>query len=212
MNSKHSEELNKIKDKLYKADNNIRELRNERYRINEQYTKLLQEECKKEIGRCFKKMKHCKVVSYYKIIDIDKADDQHFNEYQYPALWFKYPYNQSLNPFYEDDLFAGAWGKGNNSFDKMNGIEYEEISNEEFMEKFKEVNDKWVNKMEIVMFNGKIEKLNKEDDIEVNVNIDFSSFIEGNKEMLYKLADENTYKDKDGNVVLAKDDGWREEI
>jgi len=128
------------------------ELRNKQYIIEKEYQELLQEKCKVNIGRCFRKLRGEKIVSYCMIINIDKAKSQMnglpvFNEYQYPALWFSYPYKNSRIPFYEDDIFSGAWGNGNNIVDKMNDVLYLEISKDEFLSKFNEVNQAWVKKL-----------------------------------------------------------------
>jgi len=144
------EELETVRKQI---NNELSELRNKQYTIEQQYQILLQEKCKENIGRCFKKSKGEKVVSYCIIIDIDKAKVQIngsplFNEYQYPAMWFNYPYKNSKMPFHEDDIFSGAWGKGNNIVDKMNGTSYVEISKEEFFDKFYDVNQLWVKRLE----------------------------------------------------------------
>lgn len=145
-------EFENVKKDLREIQDQIRELKNKEYKLQGQHLELLQEKCRKNIGRCFKKIKKGEVASYCRIIDIDKPIPQmhgqpHFNEYQYPSLWFKYPYNGSKMPFIEKDLFSGAWGKGNNFLDESRGITYEEISKEEFNEKFIEVNSAWIEKI-----------------------------------------------------------------
>ncbi|MCD3340474.1 hypothetical protein G8T81_15415, partial [Clostridium botulinum C/D] len=60
-----------LKDEVDIIDKNLQKLENQRYSINKEYINLLQEECKKNIGRCFKRMKNG-VISYCKIIDIDE--------------------------------------------------------------------------------------------------------------------------------------------
>jgi len=87
------------------------------------------------------------------IINIDKPKSQMngsplFNEFQYPAIWFNYPYKNSRMPFYEDDIFSGAWDKGSNIVDKLNDVSYLEINKDEFISKFNEVNQAWVRKLE----------------------------------------------------------------
>ena len=134
------------------VNNEWQELRNKQYNVEKEYQELVQEKCKKNIGRCFKKLKGEKVISYCMIINIDKVKSQMnglplFNEYQYPAIWFNYPYKNSKMPFHEDDIFSGAWGNGNNIVDKMNGVSYLEISKEEFISKFNEVNQAWAKKL-----------------------------------------------------------------
>lgn len=135
-----------------KINNEWTELRNKQYEIEKQYLKLIQEKCKENIGRCFKKLSGEKVISYCRIIDIDKPKSQMnglplFNEYQYPAIWFKYPYKDSKMPFSVDNIFSGSWGKGGNIVDKMNGVSYIEISKEEFFSKFNEVNQAWIKRL-----------------------------------------------------------------
>jgi len=141
-----------IKDKLKVIQNENTKYNNEKYILERKYLELLQDKCKENIGRCFKKIQNGEVISYCRIINIDKAIPQMrgnplFNECQYPSIWFKYPYNNSKIPFYENDLFSGAWGNGNDILGKCRGIEYEEISSEEFIEKFEEVNELWVDKI-----------------------------------------------------------------
>ena len=41
--------------------------------------------------------------------------------------------------------------------------------------------------------------------------MDFSTFIKQNKEKIYKFADSNTPKNKQGITVIKKDDEWRNE-
>ena len=74
-----------------KINNEWTELRNKQYNIEQEYQKLIQEKCKENIGRCFKKLRGEKVASYCIIINIDKPKSQLngsplFNEYQYPAI------------------------------------------------------------------------------------------------------------------------------
>ena len=135
------------------VNNEWQELRNKQYIIEKEYQELIQRRCKENIGRCFKKLRGEKVASYCIIINIDKPKSQLngsplFNEYQYPAMWFNYPYKNSKMPFYEDDIFSGAWSKGVNIVDKMNDISYVEISKEEFLEKFNEINQAWIKRLE----------------------------------------------------------------
>ena len=142
----------KVKQELYKIDDEIRGLRNKRFNINEEYMDSLKEKCRENIGRCFKKLKDNKIIAYCQIINIDPGiptmrgtDD--FNPNQYPSIWFGYPYNNSKLPFYKDELFSGAWGEGNDIIGKLNKISYEEISKKDFDKKFKEINQQWIKKM-----------------------------------------------------------------
>lgn len=130
----------KAKQELRNCDDKIGRLQGERYQINKKYLELLKGKCKESIGRCFKEVKENGNITYYKVIDIDKGihtfHGEEFNEYQYPSIYFEYPYNKSLIPFNDKDMFSREWGKS-----------YEEITKDEFNEKFKEVNDQWINKM-----------------------------------------------------------------
>lgn len=140
--------LEELKEELHNVNDEILELKKRAREIEGKYTLLIKEDCKKNIGRCFKKLVKGTAVSYCKVVDIDRNNGTHFNKYQYPSLFFKYPYNNSTEPFYEDDLFSGVWGDGNNTLEKLQGVEYEEISNEEFMVRLKEINEQWTNKIE----------------------------------------------------------------
>lgn len=145
-------ELEEIKKERKKINEEIRELRNKQYLIDGEYLKLVQEKCKENIGRCFKKLKEEKVVSYCKIINIDKPVPKMygqplFNEYQYPTLWFEYPYNNSKMPFYKKNIFSGAWGNGNDIISKLEKISYVEISKEEFFEEFNKINQEWIKRL-----------------------------------------------------------------
>jgi len=144
--------LEKIEIERKKINDEIQELRNKGYKIEIEYLKLTQEKCRENIGRCFKKIYKRKVVAYCKIIDIDKLEyPMHgiplFNKYQYPAIWIKYPYNNEI-PIYEDNIFSGNWEKKcNYIIDDLNGTNYVEISKEKFFEKFKEINQLWLEKI-----------------------------------------------------------------
>ena len=144
--------LEELKIERIKINNEWTELRNKQFNIEKEYLDLIQEKCKENIGRCFKKIKDEKIISYCIIIDIDKPKLQMngsplFNKYQYPAIWFNYPYKNFKMPFRVDDIFSGAWGEGSNLVDKLNDISYVEISKEEFLSKFKEVNQVWIEKL-----------------------------------------------------------------
>ena len=142
-------EFDALKIELREVQKQISELRNKEYTLNSKYTELLKENCREHIGRCFKKMKGNKILKYCKIIGIDKPvkgvnGEMQFNQYQYPALWFSYPYNGDKMPFYEDNIFSGVWGEGNDIVSNLQGVTYEEITAEEFQERFNEVNTAWI--------------------------------------------------------------------
>ena len=111
--------------------------------------KLTQEKCKDNIGRCFKRASTSReggiTTTYCKVVSTDEIHYERmglsFNEFQYPSLWFQYPYNNSKLPFYKENLFSGAWGKGNTC---LMGGDYVEISQEEYLEKFNKVNLEWI--------------------------------------------------------------------
>jgi hypothetical protein len=141
-----------VKKEFKDIQKEISELRNKEYILNKEYTELLKAKCRENIGRCFKKMKNGIVISYWKVVDIDKdiptkSGEIHFNEYQYPSLHFRYPYDGSKTPFEKDNLFSGAWGKVNDIIGDINNVTCEEITKEEFNAKFNEVNSAWVNKV-----------------------------------------------------------------
>lgn len=149
------EKENKLKAKkeeLRKVQKEISELRHKEYMIDNEYIELLKEKCRENIGRCFKRLIKGEVVSYCKIIDIDKATPRmggviDFNEYQYPALWFRTSCNSMKSPFFTDNIFSGVWGKGDDIVDKLNGVSYIEIDSQEFNEKFNEINLLWSSKI-----------------------------------------------------------------
>lgn len=145
------EEFQSIKEELDETCLRLRELENKKYFLNSKYVKLLKKQCEENIGRCFKQLENGKTIAYCKIINIDKIENTRsgltFNEYQYPAVWFEYPYNNSKMPFYEDNLFSAAWGVGYDAVGDINKISYEEISKEEFLERFSEINDLWIHEI-----------------------------------------------------------------
>ena len=118
---------------------------------NNEYITKLSESCKVNIGRCFKKIKGNEIV-YYKVIDIDKIDmaitsELMFNEYQYPTLNFKYPYDNSFKPFNIKSLYINGKEIGNRFNDD---VEFIEIDNNEFNEKFNSVVLLWMNKIKTI--------------------------------------------------------------
>jgi len=146
-------ELELLNKKLKKIDDKFSALRNDRYKINNDYVELKKKKCRDNIGRCFKKMKGDKILSYCKIVDIDNPHctmhdgTSNFNEHQYPSIWFASPYIGAKEPFVVDNLFSGAWGEGNDMLGKINNISYIEITNEEYFEVFNLVNSAWIEKI-----------------------------------------------------------------
>lgn len=88
------------------------------------------EKAKENIGRCF-------IVDgkYAKVLDVPQTEYMRtkvdFNRYQYPALWIDND-SKTLVPFYEDTIFSGYWGDGNDPLHST----VQEISNEEFKEEY----------------------------------------------------------------------------
>lgn len=131
--------LNLIEKEMKDIDKNIQSLKKRHYLLNKDYIKLKQEECKKHIGRCFVK-KGC----YYMIIDTDEIISSlyggpSFNQYQYKVISFEYPYNNSLKPITSNKIYF--------NFEKNKLNDKNEITKEEFMLKFEEVNQQWLKKL-----------------------------------------------------------------
>lgn len=132
------EEVNKELDKL--AEEDI-DKENRIYKLKNLQVKLIQEKCKKNIGRCFKHSIDDGSIVFVKIISVPPIEYQErkgdeINEYEYPALWI-YP-NNKIEPFQFNDLFSGAWGKGN-----WSEGQYLEINKDEFNTVFNQICDGW---------------------------------------------------------------------
>lgn len=88
------------------------------------------EKAKENIGRCF-------IVDgkYVKVLGVPQTEYMRtkvdFNRYQYPALWID-SNSKELIPFYEDTIFSGYWGDGNDPLHSS----VQEISNEEFKKEY----------------------------------------------------------------------------
>ena len=88
------------------------------------------EKAKENIGRCF-------IVDgkYAKVLDVPQTEYMRtkvdFNRYQYPALWID-SNSKELIPFYEDTIFSGYWGDGNDPLHSS----VQEISNEELKKEY----------------------------------------------------------------------------
>ena len=88
------------------------------------------EKAKENIGRCF-------IVDgkYAKVLDVPQTEYMRtkvdFNRYQYPALWID-SNSKELIPFYEDTIFSGYWGDGNDPLHSS----VQETSNEEFKKEY----------------------------------------------------------------------------
>jgi hypothetical protein len=152
MDKKKEKELKEINKKLDAVNKKRMDSSNELYELNEKRIALLQEKSRENIGRCFIQLIGGKVIAYFKIIDIDSvkynmSGPRSFNEYQYQAICFMYPYEGEFTPFNKVQFFSAAWGKGYDTLGDLKGITYKEITNEEFMEKFNEVNAAWIEKL-----------------------------------------------------------------
>lgn len=134
---------------LKEIDQQIRELKNQRYELEKKEIEEFKKEAVKNVGRCF-------IVGrqYAKVIGIpkekyDKVGNCYFNQYQYPALYIGVntkPFEIDLDnvvPFYTDTLFSGAWGVGNNILD----TKYKEITPKEFEAEFDRVLHKFRRKI-----------------------------------------------------------------
>ena len=116
----------------------IHELECQRRELEKKEIEEFKLEAVNNVGRCF-------IVNgkYVKVIDIpqeewDMSGNCHYNKYQYPALYL----SDELVPFYEDDLFSGAWGVGNNILN-----DYTEITPEEFEIEFEKKLNEFRNKI-----------------------------------------------------------------
>lgn len=116
----------------------IHELERQRRELEKKEIEEFKLEAVNNVGRCF-------IINgkYAKVIDIpqeewDMSGNCHYNKYQYPALYL----SDELVPFYEDTLFSGAWGVGNNILN-----DYTEISPEEFEIEFEKKLNEFRNKI-----------------------------------------------------------------
>ena len=116
----------------------IHELECQRRELEKKEIEEFKLEAVNNVGRCF-------IINgkYAKVIDIpqeewDMSGNWHYNKYQYPALYL----SDELVPFYEDTLFSGAWGVGNNVLN-----DYTEISPEEFEIEFEKKLNEFRNKI-----------------------------------------------------------------
>ena len=116
----------------------IHELERQRRELEKKEIEEFKLEAVNNVGRCF-------IINgkYAKVIDIpqeewDMSGNCHYNKYQYPALYL----SDELVPFYEDTLFSGAWGVGNNILN-----DYTEITPEEFEIEFEKKLNKFRNKI-----------------------------------------------------------------
>lgn len=115
---------------IKEIDQQISDLKKQRSELVKQEREDFKKQAQKNVGRCFKVDGQ-----YVKVIGIPQEEytmtDVIFNEYQYPAIFLGFGYDDSVIPFYEDTLFSAAWGEG---YDR--GMVYEEIPVEEFNAEF----------------------------------------------------------------------------
>lgn len=138
------EELNKS---IKEVEGQLQNLRNEKYRLKEDKIQLDKKESEKNIGRCFVRNNKGNL-SYFKIVNTSEIEYEYrigssFDETLFPTIMFKYPYDNSKCPFTEEDLRINKHKIFIPGF--LDEGEYEEITNEEYIEKFKEINVKWIN-------------------------------------------------------------------
>lgn len=119
---------------IKEIDAEIQRLRNLRYELERKEIDEFKVAAQENVGRCFDADG-----VLVKVIGIPQEHSTmtgiDFNKYQYPALYLGHSFHRgkpSIIPFYEDTLFSGAWGVGNNILDRR----YEEITTEQFNESF----------------------------------------------------------------------------
>ena len=145
------ERLQQITKALRETYEKEQEKRNQAYRLEREKGVLSREKCRENVGRCFIGEIGEKIV-YYMVSDINKGDWRYqggraidyFNEFLYPCVSFDYPYNNSLNPFIEREIYDSAWKIKANP---IRDIKYTEITKEEFIEKAKEIFNCWTDKI-----------------------------------------------------------------
>lgn len=132
-------DIKSLEQEMKSIDKDIQSLRNKYYILNKEHIKLKKEECEQHIGKCFVIEKW-----YYMIVDTDDIISSlyggpSFNPYQYKVIGFEYPYNNSLRPIISEKIFF--------NFEKKRLIDKKEITKEEFMLKFEEVNKQWLERL-----------------------------------------------------------------
>lgn len=133
----------KLYSNIKEIDKKILDLKNERYTLHEDYVKALFNDCQNNIKKCFKDNNQDDSIYYYMIIktkDItyEPRFGHDFDQYNYYTLKFEYPFDGSLYPFKQDVI--------NIDYNlKLNNIV--EIDLVEFLEKFNNVNNDWIEKM-----------------------------------------------------------------
>lgn len=140
----------KLKQEIKDIDKEIQELRNKKYKLNEDKVVLDKKESEKKIGKCFKRTDD-ESIAYFKVVDTSEIEYEYrigssFDVSLYPTIMFRYPYDFSKCPFVETDLRINIDRIFIQGF--MDNGDYEEISNEEYMKKFKEVNNDWINNIQ----------------------------------------------------------------
>lgn len=129
-----NEAIKKIEDEMKENYKTITTCRNKDYVLTNKLNELKMNECRKRIGKCF-----IKGEMVYRIIGISELQHDYrgpssFNEFIYSVLTFKYPFNNSLNPFETDEI----------NLCPSLITQYEEIPKEVFNQMFLDVNEQWV--------------------------------------------------------------------
>lgn len=126
-------------ERIEHLDRQIRHLTVRKAALEIEAIEQWREQARRHVGRCFK-------VNgvYAKVIDIPRGREAPlgyaYNRYQFPALFLATQCDEhgvpSIVPMYEDTIFSGAWGEGNDSVNT-----YQEITLEEFNQELNRVLD-----------------------------------------------------------------------
>ena len=138
----------KLKAKIKELENTIQDAQNKLYVLNEEYVENLKAECEKRIGETYKITYNNDIRKTYYIMIIDTDEIQyrmignsHFNQYQYKVLIFsldditkEIPIQTEMRHLY--DIIERKIPR--------EPFTSEKINKEDFLEKLKEVQDKWI--------------------------------------------------------------------
>ena len=143
----------KLKARIKELENTIQDAQNKLYVLNEEYVENLKAECEKRIGETYKITYNNDIRSinkgktyYIMIIDTDEIQyrmigNSHFNQYQYKVLIFSLDDVTKENPIQTEmrhlyDIIERKIPR--------EPFTSEKISKEDFLDKLKEVQDKWI--------------------------------------------------------------------
>ena len=119
------------KEKLDTIDDLILKLNIERQKIQKEFHEEFQQEERCRIGHCYRIGSNRWAV----VTDVPQSKNLkntvEFNKYQFPALYVSLAKEDEDAPIYEDRIFSAAWGAARDEIDA-----YEEITPEEFLERF----------------------------------------------------------------------------